>query len=329
MFPYLKPVVASIFVALLVVVLSGVLVKKPASGSVKKVAILTPVHHAALREIEEVFTDCLQREFNVEIDSFNAQGDRILLQSLAESILAREYDLVVGIATQPTIMLHELAQQRQVLTPILGIAVDDPVGNGLVHSMEASGNNLVAVTSGEDTDQQVDVLRLVKPSIKRVVLVYHPCPQLQKQADTMVHYFRSHAIPYHLVEIFSTAEVVHKVQPLVRPGDVILMLKDNMVVAAAEGLIDTAKRCGCLVYASDLNSGMLGADLAYGVREACYGLKGADLALEILKNNQHPSALASQFVDGYSLLIQCSAIAAYDLILPDDASRFPVAVEIV
>jgi len=305
-----------------------VLFKKSSKPTARyRVAIVVPAAHAALEEIEQGFKETLNKELDeanvdttgidmsVAYDVFNAQGDRTLLRQQAEQVVDGNYDLICTIATQPSLLIKELLLKRGHETPVVACAVDDPVGIGLVASMESSGNMVVAVTSHDDMRKQLDAIHTVKPQIKKMLLVYHPATVMQKYARQVASITTGMGIELTRIEIMNTHEIMAKVSPVIQGNDAVLVLTDNVVVAGIEALVNICNKTGITLCASDLNSGYKGAAIALGVTEYSYGSFGAQQARLILLDNKRPTDIPSHVVDDFKLLINTHTMQQQGLTL--------------
>jgi ABC-type uncharacterized transport system substrate-binding protein len=100
------------------------------------IAILTPVSHPSLEQIQTAFADTLKEKGSCkyQFKEFNANGNRVLMRSQAEEIANGDFDLVFTIAAGPCLLVKEVMQKKGKTTPIVFGAVSDPVGLGLVKS---------------------------------------------------------------------------------------------------------------------------------------------------------------------------------------------------
>jgi ABC-type uncharacterized transport system substrate-binding protein len=70
-----------------------------------KIAILTPVTHPSLEQIEKGFVDTMEKNSRQKftIKTYNALGNKTLMRTEAEEIALGNYDLVFTIATQASL----------------------------------------------------------------------------------------------------------------------------------------------------------------------------------------------------------------------------------
>lgn len=314
-----------LFVALLFLFVFGIMLKKhiPFFDGVKQasfdhdaaynIAILVPVAHPAIDEIRQGFIETLNKSFCCVYDDYNANGNRTLLRSQAEAIVEKGYDLIFTIATGPALIMKEVCQQRHNDTPIVAGAVDDPLGLELINSMESSGNNVTAVTGEDFFDEQIKLLKFLKPSVKSILLVYNPTSGLDNKKFQTAQICYENNIGFSAVEIFNINDLIQKVPAVIKGHDTILVLKDNLVVSGIESLINLCNRMHKTLYASDLNSGDKGAALSYGVHEYDDGVESAKKAIEILKYGKKPTDVPSSVCKNFKIKVNLSTMKNQDL----------------
>jgi putative ABC transport system substrate-binding protein len=275
-----------------------------------RIAIMLPVSHPALEEIQQGFVETLNKSVVCTYDVYNANGDRTLLRSQAEEVVRKEYDLIFTIATQPALIVKEVVLQRGKNVPLVAGAVDYPVENGLVASMENSGNFVTAVTGCDNFEQQIDILNFLKPGIKKLLLVYNPAPLLEKQREQLNQACAVCGITLSVLPVFTVSEIPQKLPTVMNGVDGVIVLKDNLVVSAIESVISLCNRRGIFLYASDLNSADKGAALAYGVREYDDGVESAHKARAILCDHKQPSDVPSSATANFKCKIHGAALKA-------------------
>jgi len=272
-----------------------------------RIAILTPISHGALEEIIAGFKATLDTKLPCVFETFNAHGDRVLLRSQAEMIIqSHKYDLALVISTQPSLIIKEISKQRNSNLPIVCTAVDDPVKNGIIKSLESSGNNITTVTESLDQQyyqKQLEHLNKLFPKLKKLLLVYSPGVMLDREKDLLAHTCQESQIKLTVLPIFDTHEIAQKIKLLIPEQDGVIILKDNTVVSCIETLVQICQQFSIPLCASDLNSLNAGATCAYGVLEAEFGIQAAHKAYAILHDQKNPATVASSQVNQASFQV--------------------------
>lgn len=292
---------------------------KEKTGTAFKVAIFEPAPHPAIDEISNGFKQTLEDQGTHPYDFkiFNANGNKTLQRSQADEIVHGNYDLIFTIGAGCTQIIKELTTKKDMKTPVVFSAVDNPVGMGLVNSLTSSGNHLTGVINTSDYKKQLAILPQLKPSTRSVLLVYDPGhgTGLEKDKNEIEQILSSYNISLQAAPVYNAGEIQQKVEGLMSKSDVVLILTDNTVVSALDGLVRLCNRYGVTLFASDLNSGLKGAALACGVTEAEYGTESGKKALLILEQNQSPTSIPTIPLSSYHLTINTTTMHQQNLIL--------------
>ncbi|HUD01055.1 MAG TPA: ABC transporter substrate binding protein [Rhabdochlamydiaceae bacterium] len=105
-----------------------------------KIAILTPMTHPSFEQIEKGFVDTMEKHCRQKftIKTYNALGNKTLMQSKAEEIALGGYDLVFTIATQATHTMKEVYEKKKLATPIVFSASEVASGSQLTGIKETT-----------------------------------------------------------------------------------------------------------------------------------------------------------------------------------------------
>ncbi|MDI9479264.1 MAG: ABC transporter substrate-binding protein, partial [Bacillota bacterium] len=112
-----------------------------------KIGIVQIVEHPSLNMIRESFVEQLAAQGyrdgeNVIIDYQNAQNDQTNLKTICQKFSTSKYDMIVAIATPSA----QAAVGETKDIPIVFSACTDPVGSGLVDSLEKPGANVTGTS---------------------------------------------------------------------------------------------------------------------------------------------------------------------------------------
>ena len=109
---------------------------------------------------------------NILIEYRGADGKIERLQTLANELVGLKPDLIVAAAT-PSV---RAAQQATTTIPVVGVAMGDPVRDGLVASLARPGANITGSTflGPELVPKRLALLKEVLPNVSRVAVLWHP-----------------------------------------------------------------------------------------------------------------------------------------------------------
>jgi len=249
----------------------------------KRVAIFYPATHPAMLEIQQGIETTIKHEGEqrYEFKTFNANGNNTLLRSMAEEIVAGNYDIAITIGALCTKTLYEIALKKHLTMPIVFTAVENPASIGI----DQAQYPITGVTAVPDLAGQLDALLKLKPTVKKIMLVYNPSgsSDLAQRKNQLEKIAVARNVAFGAIEIYKSNEIYEKLSgQLADDIDVVLILTDHTTVAGLDALVKLCNQRGIILYASDLNSADRGAALAFGVTEFMHGETAAYKALQII-----------------------------------------------
>ena len=280
-----------------------------------RIAVVVPVSHPALEEIQLGFVETMQKNnVAVECDFYNGNGDMILLKGIADTIFASDYDLICPIATPAALLCVQTAKQKNSNVPLVCCGADDI----LINAHWGQKSNYAVVNDASDFKKQIEVLVYCHPSVRTIILPYESTPGLEAQVQVLKNTVKNYypGIMIKSIPIFSENELYAQVNTVVdSKDDVIMVLKDNKVVSCIESLINIAAKKNVLLYASDLNSVDKGACMGFGVSEYSIGACGAEKAIIMLQPEYSIGSLPTTYINNFSLKINAQQMKAQGLVL--------------
>lgn len=293
----------------------------PAQNGSVRIAVLTPTTHPALEEIEQGFKETMQRggeQYSFTI--FNANGNRTLLRAQAEEIVQANFNLIFTIGAGATQTIAELLSKKGIKTPHVFGGVDGPA---FAESVAVINPTSTGVYVKEDYNKEIDLVNMLKPNIKNMLLVYDPTHGTgqEKYKHEIEEYIKKYNTKLHSVEIYQTNEIQQKVAALLQHMDAVLVLTDNTVVAGIDALVTLCNRYGVTLVASDLASGKKGAAIAYGITEYESGSGAAQKAAEIIEHHKEPQQLPISAVTNFRIAINRETMHLQNLKLDELALK--------
>lgn len=268
-----------------------------------KIGIIQFVDDASLNQIEKAIEQRLDEmsaegEHNYIYDGyvFNGQADSTTLYQIATQLVADEVDVIVPIATPAAQIVQTVTEDVQI--PVVFSAVSDPVGAGLVESMEAPGANITGTSDYLNTTAILDLMLIANPELKSVGLLYSQSEDSSKQpiADAKA-YLDEKGISYVEKTGTNNTEVSQAADALAASGvDAIFTPTDNTVMTAELAIFEKFIDAGLPHYAGADSFALNGAFCGYGVDYENLGIETADMIVDIL-NGADPAATPVQTFD--------------------------------
>lgn len=277
------------------------------------IAILTPVTHPSLEQIEKGFKETIEAESpgKYSFTTYNAQGNKSLMRGEIEEIAQKDYSLVFTIGAASSQMAKEVFYKKGLVTPIVFTAVSDPISFQLISSEQQPEGTVTGVKELLNFKEELELVLKFKPDIKSVLLVYNSMePGLTKDQKAIQLILKEKSIELITVEVFQTNEMMSKVTPFLEKADALLVLKDNTVVAGLDLLIKLCNKQRIPLITSDLDSPDRGAAFGYGVYEVDFGSEAAKKALLILERQVAIADISITTVTNFAFIVNRSAAEA-------------------
>ncbi len=227
-------------------------------------------------------------EFNVLYDNCNA--DASVMEQIISDYLADKVDLMIGVATPVAMRMQTATEDSQ--TPVVFSAVSDPVGAGLVESLEAPGANVTGTSDYLDTDAIMNLIFALDPDAETIGLLYDqgqdssaaPIEKAKEYLDNKgVKYIERTGTTTDEVMLAADALVADKVDAVFTPTD-------NTIMTAELAIYETFAEAGIPQYTGADSFALNGAFLGYGVDYVNLGVETANMAAQILLEGADPAS---------------------------------------
>ena len=296
--------------------------KKSASnenGSKKvKIGIAKIVQHVALDDVERGVMDAIREAgFNAEYDLQNANGDVNTANQIAAQFRDEKVDAAVGIATPIAIALANTLKS----TPVIFGTVTDPLGAGLVTTLEHGEGN---VTGMSDELPSVEHIKLFKEitGIKTLGYIYTSNEDNSISALNLVKKGCEEAgLELVSQSISTSAEVMQAAQAIVDRVDGIYLTTDNTVFSALPSLVSVFNKAKKPIFSGDVTGAKEGGCLmASGFNYYKAGRATGEMVVQILKGAK-PSEIPVRFMtkpEDSDLLFNLDVAAACGITVPQE-----------
>ncbi len=212
-----------------------------------KVGILQLMTHGSLDEAREGMKDYLAEHGyvegeNVEYVYQNPEGDQSNLSTMADSLINDNCDVIVAIATSPA----QVLMQTNIDTPIVGTAITDYVGSGLVESDEHPGGYVTGVSDYFSSDKQVELIQELVEGVKKVGVLYTSSETNSEiQANEMVSALESAGIEAVVKTTPDKNSTSETITALANEGvEAIYIPTDNNLAASMGSVLQSVEEYG-------------------------------------------------------------------------------------
>ncbi len=265
----------SVFLLLLV------LTALPGFAAEYRVSFNQIVEHPALDALRQGVKDELAaQKLNVSYHDHIAQGNIATANLIAKQILGEQPDVAVGIAT-PT---AQACAQAIKDIPVVFAAVTDPVGAGLVQSLDAPGGNITGTTDMSPIDRQLELILEFIPQMKTIGVIYNSG---EANSVTLVRVLKEEAqkkgISVEEATVSNSAGVFQAAKSLIGRVDAVYIPTDNTVVSALEAITRIGYQAKLPIFAADTDSVSRGAIAALAVDYYKMGRQTGEMVSRVLK----------------------------------------------
>lgn len=264
------------------------------SGASYTVGICNYVDDASLNQIVENINARLdeiesEQGITIEVKYDNCNADANVMNQIIANFAADNVDLMVGVATPVAMAMQSATEDSK--TPVVFAAVSDPVGAGLVASLEAPGSNVTGSSDNLDTNSVMNLIFAQNPDAKKIGLLYDVGQDSSTAAiEHAKQYLDDKGVAYVERTATTAEEVALAAQALVSDGvDAVFTPTDNTIMKAELSIYETFAEAGIPHYTGADSFALNGAFLGYGVDYANLGRETADMIASILVDGKDPA----------------------------------------
>ncbi len=305
-------------VAALGMIFGSVSCSKKADNASKKVkiGIAKIVQHVALDEVEQGVIDYLKDNgVDAEYDLENANGDVNTASQIALKYKEEKVDVAVGIATPVAVALANTLKD----IPVVFGTITDPVGAGLVSSLEHGEGNVTGMSDAIPTEQHIAMFKEIAGiktlgyiytsseanSVSSLELVKNACEKLGLSLVTQ--------------SITNSSEVKQAAETIVDRVDGIYLTTDNTVFSALASLVQIFEKAKKPIFSGDVTGAMAGGCvIASGFNYYKAGRATGEMVQQIL-NGKKPAELPIRFMtepSDFDLLFDLDAAKNCGITIP-------------
>ena len=255
---------------------------------------------------------------NLTIDFQNAMADMSNSDMQAKNMAVKQESMLVGIATPAAMSAY--AVTREAGTPVVFIAVSDPVAAGIVQDVANPGTNCTGVSDVLNLEEQVKLIRAFLPDATTIGVIY-----TTSEPNSISHLAKLEAIAPEYgftvvsVGISSAAEVGSAAATLVSKGvDCVNNFTDNNVVENLSLVLHVTDEAGIPVFGSEVEQVVNGCLATQGIDYVEVGRAAGLMAAKILNGEAQPTDIPVLEVSDVTPAYNSEVAARLGLTLPED-----------
>ena len=281
-----------------------------------KIGICNFVDDASLNQIIANLTAQLraieaEKGVTFDIREENCNIDFDLLNQIVANFIADDVDLMVGVATPVAMTMQGATEENGI--PVVFAAVSDPVGAGIVESLEAPGANITGTSDYLDTASVFNLIFAADSDADLIGLLYNsaedasatPIAEAKKILDEK-------GVAYKEYGGSNVSEVMSAVEALISDGvDAVFTPTDNTIMTAELSIYEALAEAKIPHYTGADSFALNGAFLGYGVDYANLGRETGNMVAAILLDGADPATLPVMRFDNGTATVNtetCQAI---------------------
>jgi putative ABC transport system substrate-binding protein len=254
---------------------------------------------------------------DLQIEYRFSGGDVARIQGVATEFAALKLDCILAQSTP----VAEVVVRTIRTTPIVFVAVTDPVGSGFVKSMSRPGGNATGFTvlQATITGKYLSILKELMPQLTRVAIIYNP-ESAPGAGSFFLQPFLDAAKEFKVepivAQVHDLAEIASALAALAAlPNSGLIVMPDNFTSLYRQDFISLAAKFRIPTVYPYRYFAEGGGLLAYGVDTVDMFRRAADYVNRVL-HGANPSELPVQAPNKFELVINLKTARALGLVVP-------------
>jgi len=294
----------------------------PSADKQLKIGIVQIVEHPSLNTIREACVAQLAKDGfkdgeNIVIDYQNAQGDQTNLKTICQKFANNKYDMIIAIATPSA----QAAIGETSTIPVVFSACTDPVGSGLVTSLEKPGKNVTGTSDAVSAEKIMELAKRITPDIKTIGALYSSSETNSiSVVNNLKEYAKKNGMTVVEATITNSSEAQQAASSLAGKVDAMFSPIDNTVASAMPIVAQVANKAKIPYYVGADSMVKDGGLATFGINYTVLGQETANMAAEIL-NGKKPGDIAVKTMTDIDIYINQATADAIGVKIPDDVKK--------
>ena len=250
-----------------------------------KIGILQLMEHPSLNTIRESIIEGLTEAGytegdNLEVDYQNGQNEMTVMKTAAQKFVEGGCDVIIAIATPAAQAV--LSETTDI--PIVFAAVTDPIGAGLVDSLEVPGGNVTGTSDEVSAEMIMNLAEEITPGFQKIGALYSSG---EDNSASVIANLKEYAAANDLEVIESavtnSSEVQQAAQYLADKVDIVYSPIDNTVASAMAVATEVFNEQKIPFYVSADSMVQDGGLATYGIDYTVLGKETSAMVARILE----------------------------------------------
>lgn len=235
--------------------------------------------------------------------------------SYAKQFAAKNYDMIIAIATPAATSAFAAAEDKDI--PVVFCAVSDPVGAGIVESMDKPGFNCSGTSDVLDMEAQVNLIKALQPDVKSIGVLYTTSESNSiAQLKLLTAAAEKEGIEIKSSGIQNDSDIPSAAAALCAQVDCINNFTDNKVVNNLSVLIDAANEAGIPVYGSEVEQVKNGCLASVSIDYVALGKVTGEMAIDALEGEKL-SEMAVKTISDATPVVNTEVLEGFGMTMPE------------
>ena len=251
------------------------------------IAVIQYAYHSRLDAVYSGIEQSLSKHSDKYKFTYKvAMGDPTTNATISKNVVKDSPNLIVTLGTGTSIAV--IKETKTI--PVVFSVVTDPVSTGIADSWETPGGNKTGISDMDPFEQQVELIKLLKPNVKNVgIVVNYSEPNCEAGMKIVKQALNKYQIPFKEVNATNASEVAIAAKSLAAYSDVFFISPANTVYESLGAIQKVADEKNIMVIGGDEAAvSEKGALCTYTYNFKQMGINTAKLAMCILQYNLSP-----------------------------------------
>lgn len=251
-----------------------------------KVCLTQIISHPSLNRMAQGVVDEL-KEQNIDFDYlfYDAQGQIPIAMQIANTCLSQNPQVIVALTTPSAQAILKARKEKNI--PVVFGGVTDPVGAGLVPTLEKAQPLTTGTIDAPDPYQQLTYFKDLQPALKNLGILYNPGEQNSVlQVESLQHAALAVGIQIIPQPVSKLTDIASSLRAIHLQCDALYVPNDNLLISGIETVLKTARALHKPVYVSDPESVDKGADGALANDQYQVGRETGKLAARFIQGER-------------------------------------------
>lgn len=270
-----------------------------------KIGVVKLVTHIAADTASNGFKQALAdngfvENKNVTFLEQNGQNEQNNLQSIAQSFISEEVDLICAVSTSTAQVMAAATSD----IPIVGTAITDYKEAELVKSNDIPGYNVTGTSDQNPIEKQGELLLQLVPDAETVGVLYNASEvNSQLQATSIKDYLQAKGV-FVLESTFSDINNMQQAtQSLIGHVDALYLPTDNTVASSVPQVVTLTEEANLPVICGATTMVEAGGTATYGIDYYKLGYQAGEMAVKILNGEAVPASMPIEYAKDEDLAL--------------------------